>query len=122
MRFSHATPPAFPISPLPALVDEALVRQAHDLLEDALNRHPVAVMTDKGSRNDVFGARMVALCADARLRDLPIERVIIAVKLAWTRLAERRTQFSDVSTDVLSSAISVCIEQYFAGSERLRER
>jgi hypothetical protein len=121
MRFSHVTPPAFPIDALSRLVDEALVRKAHELLADVVTRHPVAVMMDKELRGAVFGAPMATLCAEARERHLSIERVIIALKLAWTRLPERRTQLGDVSTDVLSSVISVCIEQYFADSERLRQ-
>jgi hypothetical protein len=121
MRFSHATPPPIPIDALPRLVDEALVRKAHELLEVVVNRHPVAAMTSKGTRSEVFGPSMATLCAEARERHLPIERVIVAIKLAWARLPERRVQLGDVSTDVLSSAISVCIEQYFADAERLRQ-
>ena len=122
MRFSHATPPDSPLDGHPALIDEALVRRAHDLLEDVVNRSPVAEMMNKCSRAEVFGPSMATLCVDARARQLPIERVIVAVKVAWSRLPERRIQLGDVSTDVLSSAISVCIEQYFADSERRRNR
>jgi hypothetical protein len=122
MRFSHVTPASFPIDALPGLIDQALVRRAHELLENVVNRYPVAVMTEKATRGDVFGPSMTTLCAEARARQLPIERVIIAIKLAWASLPERRTQLGDVSTDVLSSVISVCIEQYFADSERLRRR
>jgi hypothetical protein len=122
MRASHGTPPAFPIDALPGLIDEALVRQAHELLEATVNRYPVALMMDKRLRNSVFGPPMATLCADARSRHLPIERVIVAIKLAWSGLPERRLQLDDVSTDVLSSVISVCIEQYFADSERRRQK
>ncbi|MFL5607941.1 MAG: hypothetical protein ACJ8AD_15930 [Gemmatimonadaceae bacterium] len=121
MRSSHATPPTSPIDAPSPLIDEALVRRAHELLEDVVNRHPVAVMMDKGLRGHVFGPPMTTLCDEARARQLPIERVIVAVKHAWSRLPVRRTQLGDVSTDVLSSVISVCIEQYFADSERRRQ-
>jgi hypothetical protein len=120
MRYSHVTPAAFPAAP--HLIDEALVERAHGLLIDVVNSHPVSVMVDKETRNDAFGLPMASLCAEARLRHLPVERLIVALKVAWTKLPERRIQLGDVATDVLSSAISVCIQQYFTDDERLRHR
>jgi hypothetical protein len=122
MRFSHATPPAFPIHAPPRPIDETLVERARDLLADAVNRYPVPTMVDRDTRSGVFGAPMARLSADARLRHLPVEQLIVAIKLAWTRLPELRIQLGDVATDVLSAAVSVCIEQYFADSELRRHR
>jgi hypothetical protein len=122
MRFSHATPPAFPIATPPHVIDETLVQRAHEVLADVVGRYPVSAMVDKETRSDVFGVPMAKLCAEARLRHLPVERLIVAIKRAWTKLPERRIQFGDLATDVLSSAVSVCIEQYFADSERPRNR
>jgi hypothetical protein len=122
MRFSHATPPAFPRATPPHVIDETLVRRAHDLMADVVGRYPVSAMVDKETRSEVFGLPMARLCAEARLRNLPVERLIVAIKLAWQKLPERRLHLGDVATDVLSSAVSVCIEQYFADSELRRNR
>jgi hypothetical protein len=119
MRYSQVRS-AFAVSDLAALVDAGLVEDAYALLLDVVNLHPVAVMVDKDSRNGAFAAPMAALCARARLRKLPIERLLVAVKMAWAILPVHRTRLGNVANDVLSSAISVCIEQYFAESERLR--
>jgi hypothetical protein len=122
MRFTYATPPAFPNADLPPQGDDAVVRKAHDLLLEVVSRSPVLVMIDRDSRGQVFAAPMATLCAEARLRQLPIERLIIAIKQAWATLPELRTQLGDDAAEVLSSAISVCIEQYFSRSEQLRRR
>jgi hypothetical protein len=122
MRFSHATPPAFPRATPPHLIDETLVLRARDLLADVVGRHPVSDMVDKETRSDVFGVSMARLCAEAQLRHLPVERLIVAIKVAWTKLPERRIHLGDAAADVLSSAVSVCIEQYFADSQGRRNR
>jgi hypothetical protein len=122
MRFSHATPPPFPIATPPHVIDETLVQRAHEVLADVVGRYPVSLMVDKATRDDVFAVPMARLCAEARLRHLPVERLIVAIKLAWKKLPERRIHLGDVATDVLSSAVSVCIEQYFADPERRRNR
>ena len=119
MRYSQVRS-GFAVPDLAGLVDAALVEEAYALLLDVVNLHPVAVMVDKESRNDAFAAPMAALCARARLQEVPIERLLIAVKMAWAIVPVHRTRLGDVANDVLSSAISVCIEQYFAESERLR--
>jgi hypothetical protein len=111
---------AFAVSDLAPLVDGALAEEAYALLLDAVSRHPVAVMLDKESRKEAFGAPMATLCGCARQRKVPIERLLIAIKMAWAMLPEHRTHLGDVAADVLASAISVCIERYFSESERLR--
>lgn len=122
MRFTNATPPAFPYSDLPPKVDDALLRKARELLREVVSQSSVPIMTDRDGRSEVFAAPMATLCAEARLMHLPIERLIIAIKRAWTTLPDVRTRLGDSATDVLSSAISVCIEQYFAESDRLHFR
>jgi hypothetical protein len=118
MRYSEVRS-AFAVSHLAPLADAALVEEAYVLLLDVVSRHPVAVLTDRESRSKAFATPMAMLSARARLRTQPIERLLIAVKLAWAILPEHRTRHGDAASDALSSAISVCIEQYFAESSPL---
>ena len=119
MRYSQVRS-AFAFSDRAELVDVALVEEAYVLLLDAVSRHPVVLLADREARRQAFATPMARMSARARLRGLPIERLLIAVKMAWTFLPEHRTRSDDDAKDVLSSAISVCIEQYFAESERER--
>lgn len=110
MRYTYATPPAFPMQP----VDDALVREARRLLLEVVTCCPVSAMVDREVRGQAFAAPMAKLCVDARLLKLSVERLIITIKQAWTSLGEARLQLGEAAPEILASAISVCIEQYFA--------
>ena len=112
MRFTYATPPPFKLEP----IDDALVREARRLLIDVVTCCPVSAMLDRDARSIAFVAPMAKLCVDARLLKLPIERLIITIKQAWASLGDARLQLGEAAPDILASAISVCIEQYFADS------
>jgi hypothetical protein len=122
VRFPRATPPAFPLVDLPRQIDDDLVREAARLLLEAVSNFPTSAMTERDSRDAVFAAPMAKLCVDARLQRLPVERLIVAVKQAWALLGDTRARLGDAAPDVLASAISVCIEQYFPSTEHERQR
>jgi hypothetical protein len=114
MRFTYATPPAFKLEP----IDDALVREARRLLLEIVTCCPVSAMLDRDARSLAFAAPMAKLCVDARLLKLPVERLIIVIKQAWSSLGDARLQLGEAAPEILASVISVCIEQYFAGSVR----
>jgi hypothetical protein len=109
MRFTYATPPAFPLHH----IDDALVREARRLLLEVVTCCPISAMIDRDARSLAFAVPMAKLCVDARLQKLSIERLIIAIKQAWGSLGDVRLRLGEVAPEILASAISVCIEQYY---------
>jgi hypothetical protein len=63
---------------------------------------------------------MTQLCSIGKSRHLPIEQILVALKQAWAAIPEVRAQFGERNAEVLSMVVSVCIERYFADSERRR--
>ena len=116
MRYTYATPPPFPAVQSGSRLEEALVRDARRLLHEVVSCTQVSVMLDRDACRAIFATPMAKLCVDARLLNVPIERLLIAIKEAWVALPGVRMRLGDVAPDVLASAITVCIEQYFEGS------
>jgi hypothetical protein len=80
---------------------------------------PAASLTREASQA-LFALPMTALHADTRSRDVPIEKMIIAIKLAWSSIPESRLRLGDGASEVLAGAVTACIEAYFAPQERRR--
>jgi hypothetical protein len=56
---------------------------------------------------------MRVLCADARSRNLPATRVLIALKGTWHTLPEVREMSRTESAELLSKVVQLCIEEYY---------
>ena len=115
MRFNYATPPAFPAISASSEIEAAIAREAQQLIHDATSGAPITTLLDAAARHSLFVPAMARLCGDARVLHVPVERVIVLIKRAWHTLADVRYRLADAAPDVLSTVITVCIEQYFEG-------
>lgn len=113
----HHTPytPAVSRTPVQSQdADDVLIAEARRVLLDALVDLPVAPAFDPLALRTHFTGTMAPLCVHVRAHGVPIERLLIAVKLAWATLGEPRTRFGEAAPDVLGGVVSACIERYFA--------
>ena len=120
MYYTLTTPPASRVADRPPQIDEALVMESRRVLLEVLLSLPPAAMLTREASQSRFAAPMLALRVHPQARDVPIEKLIIAIKLAWNSLAETRLRFGDGAPEVLSGAVSACIQAYFAPEVRRR--
>jgi hypothetical protein len=57
---------------------------------------------------------------DSRRKGVPIEKLIVAIKLAWASVPEIRLRLGETAPDTLTSMVTACIEAYFADEQRPR--
>jgi hypothetical protein len=120
MYYTITTPPASRAADRPPQIDEALVAEARRMLQVVFASLPPAATLTRGASQALFALPMATLHADARARGVPIEKLIIAIKLAWTSLPEARLRLGDGASDALAGAVTACIESYFAPVDRRR--
>jgi hypothetical protein len=113
MHYTFTTPPASRAAERPTQIDDALVADARRLLSDAMASLPRTSLLNRGGMQTLFVAPMTTFCAVNAARGVPIEKLIIAIKLAWASMADARLSFGDAAPDALSSAVTACIEAYF---------
>ena len=113
------TPPALRVADRPAPIDDALVADARRLLTSALAALPPLSRLGRHGARVAFAGPMAALCV-SRAPAVPVEKLIIAIKLAWASMIEARATLGDAAPEVLSAAVSACIESYFAAERRDR--
>lgn len=119
----HHTPYTPAVSRTPAQspdADDALIAEARRVLLDALVDLPVAPAFDPLAVRTHFNGTMAPVCVYVRERGVPIEKLLVAVKLAWATLGEPRARFGEAAPDVLGGVVSACIECYFAADSRER--
>jgi hypothetical protein len=112
MHYTYTTPPSFRAADRPTPIDDALVADARRLMMDAVESLPPASHRNRDALQALFAPSMTTLCAAAP-SNVPVEKLIVAVKLAWASMAEARLNFGDAAGDALSGAVSACIEAYF---------
>ncbi len=120
MHHTPYTPTASRTPVQSAEADDALIAEARRVLLDALVDLPVASAYDTPALRTHFNGTMAPLCVYVRARDVPIEKLLVAVKLAWATLGEPRARLGEAAPDVLGGVVSACIECYFAGDARER--
>jgi hypothetical protein len=120
MHYTITTPPSSRPAERPTPIDDALVAEARSTLSDALGSLPFAASLNRRTSEAHFRAPMTALCGATYPRDVPIEKLIVAIKLAWGSLAEARLRLGESAPDALAGAVTACIEAYFAAEERRR--
>jgi hypothetical protein len=113
MQYSFVTPPASRAADRPIQIDDALIAEAQLALQAAVRGLPPAATVSLRTTETLFAAPMAALCAVTRPGTVPIEKLIIAIKLAWANLPDVRFRFGDAGPDALSGAVSACIAAYF---------
>jgi hypothetical protein len=113
MHYTFTTPPASRAAERPTPIDDALVADARRLLSAAVASLPPATLLNRRGMQALFAAPLSVFCAAHASRGVPIEKLIIAIKLAWASMSEARLSFGDAAPDALSSAVTACIEAYF---------
>lgn len=116
--FTYPTPPATRVVDGQRPIDAALVDEVSDLLRRAIKAVPASAFASRRANSLALVAPMAQLCTIARRNQLSIERLIIAIKQSWTAMPDLRAHLGDAQGEVLAAAITVCIEEYFAVSER----
>ncbi len=119
MQYSFMTPPAWRAADRPPQIDDALVVAGRRMLLDTLGAAAGSGMSRRPERA-AFAGPMAAFCAEPRRRGVPVEKLIVALKLAWASLPELRMEFGDAAPDVMAGAVTACIQAYFDSPERTR--
>ena len=120
MYYTITTPPASRAADRPPQIDEALVAEVRCSLREVLmSVPPVANLTREASQA-LFALPMATLHDGTRPRGVPIEKMIIAIKLAWSSIPESRLRLGDGASEALAGAVTACIEAYFAPGARRR--
>ena len=120
MHYKITTPPASRAAERPNPIDDALIAEARGTLSAAVESLPLTTSLNRRTSQELFRAPMAALCGSTRPRGVPIEKLIVAIKLAWGSLTEVRVRFGETAPDTLAGAVSACIESYFADGEPQR--
>ena len=118
MHYTFTTPPASRAAERPTPIDDALVADARRLLGAAVVNRPPTGMLDRRGMQALFAAPMTTLCVDGAARGVPIEKLIVAIKLAWASMIEARLSFAEGAPDPLSAAVTACIEAYFQSARK----
>ena len=118
MYYTFTTPPASRAADRPPQIDEALVADARRALHAVVTNLPPAASLTRTASQALFALPMAALHAETRERGVPIEKLIVAIKLAWGSLPESRLRLGDGASEALAGAVTACIEAYFAPAQR----
>jgi hypothetical protein len=120
MHYTFTTPPASRAADRPTQIDDALVADARRLLLAAVKALPPETGASRVANRELFAGASHTLCTDGRERGVPIEKLIIAIKLAWASLPEIRLRLGENGPDALAGMVTACIEEYFATEPRGR--
>jgi hypothetical protein len=116
MHYAITTPPTSRPAERLTPIDDALVAEARRLLSDTVASLPFTSQLSGPASEALFATSMTALCAAAGARDVPVEKLLVAIKLAWASLPEVRFRLGEAAPDALSGAVSSCIKAYFASA------
>ena len=120
MHYSITTPPRSRPAERPAPIDDALIAETRAALSAALTSVPFTGSLSRRESEALFRVHLSGVCQSCRTQQIPIEKLLVAVKLAWTTLAVDRLRLGDTAPDVLAGAVSACIASYFQDEERRR--
>jgi hypothetical protein len=81
-------------------------------LRNALRGH--AEQYDRGEVRDALRRAATHLCADAHLRALRPESMLVEMKLAWPSLVAESTVSRADAVGLLEDAITIAIDHYYA--------
>ena len=119
MQYTFITPPASRAADRPPQIDDALIVAGRRMLLDALGSAADSGMPRRPGR-PAFAAPMARFCDEPRRRGVPVEKLIVAMKLAWASLPELRLEFGDAGPEVMAAAVTGCIQAYFDSTEAAR--
>jgi hypothetical protein len=120
VQYTYVTPPASRAADRPTPVDDALVAAARCALVSAIETVPFPGSVSRRAYQALFARAIESLCVDSRRKAVPIEKLIVAIKLAWASVPEIRLRLGETAPDTLTSMVTACIEAYFADEQRPR--
>lgn len=89
-----------------------LAKETVDAVRGALQRYARAPASDPAP--DLRSA-LQALAREARLKDVPPEQLLVALKSVWQQLPEvENARDYTEQTRVLQRVVTICIKEYFA--------
>ena len=118
MQYTFITPPAWRAADRPSQIDDALVVAGRRMLLETLGAAGGGMSWRPGRA--AFAGPMAVFCAEPRRHGVPVEKLIVALKLAWASLPELRMEFGDAAPDVMAAAVTACIQAYFDSAENAR--
>jgi hypothetical protein len=118
MHYTLTTPPPSRAADRPTLIDDALVAEARRLLKETVATIPPGAALHRRDMEALFATPMAAFCATTSPRAVPIEKLIVAIKLAWASMPEPRLRLGEAGPDALAGAVSASIQAYFRSVER----
>ena len=118
MHYTFTTPPASRAADRPTPIDDALVVTARRLLAGAVASLPPDAHLDRLGVQSLFAPSMATFCAVTIPDRVPVEKLIVAIKLAWASTAEVRQGFGEAAPDALTGAGTACIQAYFHPASR----
>ena len=117
MQYTYVTPPASRAADRPPQIDDALIVAGRRVLLDSVGDAVRGGGQVRHVSRTPFAVPMDAFCHDARQAGVPVEKLIIALKLAWSSLPELRLAFGESAPDIIGAAVTACIDAYFASTE-----
>ena len=120
MHYSITTPPKSRPAERPSPIDDALITEVRAALSEALASVPFAGSLNRRASEALFRVPLSGVCQHCRTQAIPIEKLIVAVKLAWSTLSVDRLRLGDAAPDALAGAVSACIASYFQDEEPRR--
>ena len=98
----------------------AMTRDAQVMLRNMLGGHSAATLLASRHWPTSLREQMTNLCREARHNQIPIEQLLVCIKRAWRTVPHARIALGEYGEDVLTSLVTICIEEYFADAERTR--
>ncbi len=100
-----------PSSPQPSEVAAILSPESTVALREAFRSHLAEPSDSAGARITVALSRV---CSEARLEQIPAERLLVAFKGIWNSLPEVRQLPPHRAADEVRDLVTLCIERYYA--------
>jgi hypothetical protein len=98
-------------SPTPTDDRSILSPTSADALRSALRLH---IQKPGDGADSQIASALAAICDEARRRQIPAERLLVAFKDIWTSLPEVRRLPPDRAADEIRGLVTLCIERYYA--------
>ena len=120
MHYTFVTPPASRAADRPTPVDDILVADTRRALADAIASVPFAASLSRSACQALLVNTIATLTMERRREKVPVEKLIVAIKLAWGSLPGVRLRVGDAAPEALTAMVTACIETYFPNEARGR--
>ena len=99
----------------PRTIPESTIAALRELFVHMVRDEPTADREGRARAGDEVRRALRTLCDDARLHDVRIEQLVIALKQGWSSLhSEHPRPRAAGPNDLLNHVITLCIDEYYA--------